>query len=71
MKIGVSQVYIEVGVNFTFSHLWQIWISEQLSSLTLPSAKFLAKYGDDFELIIRISAKKKLINNEIRGVSSL
>ena len=26
MKIVVSQVYIEVGVNFPFSHQWQIWI---------------------------------------------
>lgn len=69
MKVWVSQIYIEVGVNFPFSHLWQIWLTEQLSAIAFPSAKFVAKYGEDFKLGVNLSARKELRDNEVRGPS--
>ncbi len=69
MKIHVAQIYVEPGTSFPFSHLWQRWMSAELSARAVPSKKFVTKYGDDFELMIRISAKKKLTDNEVRGPS--
>lgn len=69
MNIWIRQIYIEAGVNFPFSHIWQGWLSDQLSSLAVPSAKFIAKYGIDFELGINLSTRRGLVENEIKGPS--
>src|SRR5262249_53152793 len=50
-----------------FSHLFQHRISEAVTALIEPSGKFLKKYGEDFELIFYMSAKRDLRENEIRG----
>ena len=67
MNVYVGQIYIEAGVNFPYSYLWQIWLSDQMSLLTMASAEFVARYGADFKLGIRISARKQLAENEIKG----
>lgn len=67
MKVFVAQIYIQAGVILPFSHAWQIWLGDQLSSLATPHAHFLKKYGSNFDLGIRISAQSELKNNQIRG----
>jgi hypothetical protein len=67
VQVSFTQVYIEVGANFPFSHLFQHRLSEAVTALVVPSALYLKKYGADFELIFYISAKRGLENNEIRG----
>lgn len=66
MKIFVGQIYIEVGINYPFSHIFQGWISEQLSSLVTSSQKFDEKYPD-FNLVFNLSAKAELTSPLIKG----
>jgi hypothetical protein len=67
MKVWFGQIYIEPGVSFPFSHLFQRRLSAEVTALVEPSSTFLKKYGSDFELIFRISAKQGLKDNEIKG----
>ena len=67
MKVYFGQLYIRPGINFPFSHIFQHYISEKVTALTFASAKFVQEYGEDFDLIFRMSAKEGLRQNEIRG----
>jgi hypothetical protein len=67
MQIHIGQIYIEQGAYFPFSHIFQRYISEEVSALVVPSKKFIAKYGNDYKLIFNVSAKHSLTENEIRG----
>jgi hypothetical protein len=67
MKVYFRQVYIEPGVAFPFSHHFQRRLSEEVTALVTPSARFGKDYGTDFDLIVNVSAKKTLRDNEIRG----
>ena len=67
MKIYVSQIYIQVGVSFPFSHHMQLWLGEQLSTMITITPEFRQTYGVDFDLIVQISARKGLVQNEIKG----
>jgi hypothetical protein len=67
MKVFISQLYIQPGVSFPFSHHMQSWLHEALSALAVPSPAFTDKYGADFNLIVRLSAKRELKQNEIKG----
>ena len=67
MKIFVSQIYIQVGINFPFSHVFQKYIHEMLSACTHPSETFIRRYGADFTLMFRMSAKEKITETEIAG----
>ncbi len=67
MKVYFSQIYIKPGVNFPFSHQFQAHLSEAITGLVKLSAQFAYKYGDDFNVIFRISAKKEIRNNELKG----
>lgn len=67
MKVWFGQMYIEPGVRFPFSHHFQRRLSQQVTALVAPSAKFIKEYGQDFELMFNVSAKGGLENNEIRG----
>lgn len=69
MKVWFSQFYIEPGVNFPFSHLFQKRLSREVTALVEPSAKFLKKCGGDFDLTFNVSAKERLEENEIRGAT--
>ncbi len=69
MKIHFGQIYIEPGVFFPFSCLFQRLLSDEVSALLEPSTKFIQRYGADWELVFRISAKRAIPDNEIRGPS--
>ena len=63
----MNQIYIQPGVSFPFSCHFQRRLSEEITALVVPSAAFIKKYGADFNLIFRVSAKKDIQDNEIRG----
>jgi hypothetical protein len=67
MNVHIGQIYIEPGVNFPFSYLMQIWLSEELSLIADPCDKFLKKYGADFELTVLVSADTQIVDNLIKG----
>ena len=67
MKVYFSQIYIRPGVSFPFSHNFQKCMSKEVTAVTVPSAMFIEKYGRDFDLIFRMSAKNSIRDNEIRG----
>jgi hypothetical protein len=67
MKLFIAQVYIEVGVNFPFSHKFQKWISGALTEIIRPSPLYIKRYGPDFDLMFRMSAKAKLVDSEVAG----
>lgn len=69
MKIIFSQIYIQVGVNFNFSHQFQKFLSSRVSELLYASEKFLKLHDKDYTIIFRISAKKELATNEIKGAT--
>lgn len=66
MKIFVSQIYIEAGINYPFSHSFQRWISDELSSLVPPSPAYDQQYPG-FDLMFRMSAKAELATPLIKG----
>ena len=69
MKIHFGQISIEPGVTFPFSLLFQRRLSDEVTALVAPSATFSQRYGDDWALIFRVSAKRIIGENEIRGPS--
>lgn len=69
MKVIFSQIYIQAGINFNFSHQFQTFLSSKVSGLLYVSKKFLKLYDKDYTIIFRISAKKELATNEIKGAT--
>jgi hypothetical protein len=67
MKVAFSHIFIQAGINFKFSFKLHNFLSKELSELIIPSGKFLRLYGEDYQLIFNISAKKQLAINEIVG----
>lgn len=67
MRVYFSQIYIEQGAYFPFSHLFHKFMSDAVSQRVAPSPLFLSKYGADYSLIFRISAKHSLDEVELRG----
>ena len=67
MKIFVGQIYIEVGVTFPFSLRFQRWLGDALSERVETSGQFCARFGANFGLGLRISAKADIEQTEIRG----
>ena len=67
MKIFVAQFYLEAGANYPFSHHFQIYLSNELTRLTIPYEKFITNYAEDFNLIFRISAKSEITESDIKG----
>jgi hypothetical protein len=67
MRVYFSQIYIKPGVRFPFTHHFQRRLSDEITALVEPSARFIEKYGIDFELTFRISAKQIIPDNEIKG----
>jgi hypothetical protein len=71
MKVHFGQIYIQPGAAFPFSFLFQRRLSEEVSALITPSAKFTQLYGADWDLMFRISAKRSIPDNEVRGPTVL
>ena len=67
MKIHFGQIYIQAGINFSFNHIFQNFISEKVTELVEISSKFLEFFTEDYSLIFNVSAKKELAINEIVG----
>jgi hypothetical protein len=67
MKIFVGQIYIKVDVNFPLSLRFQQWFGDALSARIEPSQRFTDKFGADFDLGFRISARDDISHTEIKG----
>jgi len=67
MRVHFGQIYIQPGVTFPFSHRLQRRLAEEVTRLVTASATFTSKYGPDWDLMFRISAKTDIGENEIRG----
>lgn len=67
MKVHFTQVYIEPGIDFPFSCQFQRRISEEITVLVESPINFVNRYGNAFDLLFYVSAKKTLRDNEIRG----
>jgi hypothetical protein len=67
MKIYVGQIYIQAGINYPFSYIFQKWIHEELSKLVEPSGSFLKKFSIDFTILFSLSAKSEIEIAEIKG----
>lgn len=69
MNVHFGQIYIEPGAAFPFSLSFQRHLSDEITALVAPSATFKQQYGDDWNLMFRVSAKRTICDNEIRGPS--
>ncbi len=67
MVVHFSQIYIQPGATFPFSHHFQRRFSDEVTERVSPSPRFIATFGADWDLIFRISAKGTILENEIRG----
>ena len=67
MQIYFGQIYVEPEVAFPFSTQFQQLLGTEITSLVQPSTGFVEKYGIDWDVMIRISAKTKIENNEVLG----
>jgi hypothetical protein len=65
MNVHFRQCYI--GEDFPLSHLFQRRLSSDVTSLVAPSARFIKRYGEDFDLTFNVSTKRGLDDNEIKG----
>src|SRR5258708_18394290 len=65
MRIYFSQVYIEPGVNYPFSHVFQQRMSAAVSDLVQASENFIRKLGIDWKVIFNVSAKKEILATEV------
>lgn len=67
MKIFVGQIYVQPGINFPFSHQFQIFLGEELTKRVQSSHRFVANCGGDFDVIFRLSAKSEIAEVEVCG----
>lgn len=67
MKIYIGQIYPEQGVNYPFSAYFQRWLAQEITKRVQPSEQFLSVYGDNYDLIFRLSAKSRIEVPEIKG----
>jgi len=67
MKVWFGQIYTDPGATFPFSHVFQQRLSEAVSSRVQASDLYMDRFGADFELMFRISAKSELESNEVLG----
>ena len=69
MNVYFGQIYIQEGISFPFNHLFQNFLGIKITELLKPSSNFIKRYAEDYNLIFRISAKKELTENEIKGAT--
>jgi hypothetical protein len=67
VNIYFGQIYIEPGISFPFSHHFQKLLSEEVSRLVPMSEGFKDRYGAEWDVMLRISAKSRLSETEIKG----
>jgi hypothetical protein len=69
MNIYFGQIYITPGVSFPWTIHFQRLLGETVTSLVRPGPRFIAQYGENWNLMFRISAKRGILSSEIRGPS--
>lgn len=67
MRIHVCQIYVEPGVSFPFTHVFQKHIGDLLTNAAVPKEAFADRFSADYDLIFNLSAKKGLLSPEIKG----
>ena len=67
MKVWISQFYLDAAASFSFTHVMQLFVSAELSSVADDCSDFQRKHGPDFELMVRINADAMLSENKIMG----
>ena len=67
MNIYVSQVYIETGIAYPFSHHFQRFIGREITARVSPSEYFTKKFGEDYDVAFYMSAKSAIPEVEVRG----
>ena len=67
MTIYFGQIYGVLGASFPFSTRFQLRLGAEVTSRLSASAAFDLKYGRDWKLIFRISAKTSISVCEVRG----
>ena len=60
MKIEIVQIYIEVGVRFDLSAEFQGFTAAELSRLVDISPEFASRFGEDWSIVLNLSAKKAI-----------
>lgn len=68
MFVYLGQIYVQPDIYFNFSCIFQNYIHSILSEKIIVSDYFKEKYPD-YKLMFRISAKKNIDENEIKGPS--
>jgi hypothetical protein len=56
MRVFICMFPVEHGAYIPFNHIFQKYIAEQVTALVDPSPWFVAKYGEDWRLMFRISS---------------
>jgi hypothetical protein len=67
VRIHYTQIYVQPGILFPFTHIWQKRMSEWATNATTPSEAFKQTYGEDWNLGFNVSAKQSIDHTEIRG----
>ena len=67
MRVVVTQIYIEPGIRFPFSFEMQRHVTSALSKVVTPSATFRKRYGDDYQVIVRLSADTGIATPVVKG----
>lgn len=67
MRISISQIYVKPNINFPFSSRMQRWLSDEITSVVSTTNEFTNKFGEEFNLKIRISADDEIVDNKIMG----
>ena len=69
MNIYFGQIYIAPGVSFPWTIHFQKQLGETLTSLVSAGPSFIAQYGENWNLMFRISAKRGIDFSDVRGPS--
>lgn len=67
MKIFFGQIYVRPEITFPFSIPFQVWLSEAVSERVEISPAFIKRFGANYKLGFRISAKAEIDYSEIKG----
>ena len=67
MIVFVTQIYIEPGCDYPCPHIFQQFVSQEITRRVEMSTSFAQQVGPDFKLIFRMSAKPALEAPEIKG----
>lgn len=67
MRMVFSQIYASADAQFPFSYHFQVKLTKEMSERVSASPRYIERWGSEYDLIIRVSAKRQTERNEIRG----